>query len=119
MQHYMNFGLGFSADALTPEEFSRLVDFYNKELTPGKVGLSVVSFTEGDPEISWATVVILNLGKAGKAGKLVSASDMRGPFIDLLAKQEELRAEIIAELAKHDLAHLEVEIEPILYSDNY
>ena len=118
MQHYIHYGLGFSASLLTEEQANHIYDNMSWPNTD-EIAANIVSFTEGYEGKDWATLVLKDCGELGKVGKFATFQYLKKicskeVIIDLPTKSL-----IEKELAKFNISDLYDYVEVIIFSENY
>lgn len=117
MQTYIHYGYGFNAKLLTDEEFEYIcqhTDHLGKQIE-----LNCVSFTEGDGDKDWATIVLEDFGEIPNHGKMVGFSDLRKLVEAHSTIEREKNALYIQEMVKFNISRLIPKLEIVIYSVNY
>jgi hypothetical protein len=78
MQTYLHAALGFAGNLLTSEEANRVRDHEDVENSKeGSISARFVPYTEDYDGPNWGTVVLLDLGRVGHKGKLLTPQDIQ------------------------------------------
>lgn len=118
MQHYIHYGLGFSASLLTDEQADNIINNRSWPDT-GEIAANIISFTEDYEGKDWAAFILKDCGTLGDTGKFSTFQNIKKlcskeVIIDLPTK-----ALIEGELAKFNISHLYDNVEVIIFSQNY
>ena len=115
MQHYIIFGLGFSAEVLTDEEFS-----YIDNQEKSEDGLHIEPFTETDYfEKTWSTIVIKRMNEIPHRGKMATFNQIKKALSKEVIIDAPTKEFILKELKKYNIEHHYDKVEPIIFSSCY